>query len=290
MDYIHSHDGAADDQLATVMLLNMNLNLIAVCVTPADSYYETAVKMTKKLYNGPIIINNNIFDNNFPKSWRDETYDICRLMDAEEIELPHVSDDVVECMKLIDIIQNSKNSITFIETGTMNLLAKCLKLDPSIGNKITNVIWTAGSQTIAKSPPPGCDGTQTWNCYIDSKSAQYVFENTNMEIVLFTREVTDKVKLTREFLDMLPDTYYGNLFRKVYSYYVEQEFYRLWDVMTATYPLTSKLFQFEYIHMQIITHGESEGKTEISNNGRFVKFLKDVDPQKIYNFIVEMLK
>lgn len=290
MNYIHSHDGAADDQLATILLLNMKLDLIAVCVTPADSHYLPAVQMANHIYNGPIIINDNLFKNNFPESWKDETIEICEIMGAGNTEIPLSESNYDECKKLITIILNSEKPIVFIETGTMNLLAKCLMIEPLIVKKIHQIIWTAGSETIAKSPPPGCDGTQTWNCYIDSTAADYVFSNTDTEIVLFTREVTDKIKLTHEFVNALPDTPHGNMFRKVYSYYVDQEFYRLWDVATASYPQTQDLFEFKYLRMNIITTGKSEGKTEITPHGRFVKFLTTVESEKIYDFIINTLK
>lgn len=45
---IHSHDGAADDVMALLLLLT-NHDLLATVLTPADSWIKPATEMTQKV-------------------------------------------------------------------------------------------------------------------------------------------------------------------------------------------------------------------------------------------------
>lgn len=288
---IHSHDGAADDQMA-LLLLVAQYKLSAVVLTPADSHAEPAEEMCKKIltatnnWSVPLIVNNAHIPNPFPIEWRDESTAINKLIDVvidTRITTKHMSD-------LITIIEKSELPIIYIETGTLTTLATCLSINPSIESKIKKIIWTGGSfDRPMLNPPHGCDGTQTYNSYSDPFSANLVF-STNIEIMLFTREVTEKAHLTREFYDNLPKSPYGEIYKSVYSFYINMPSYRLWDVLTVAFINIPKAFNTTHHNCKLITDGASAGKTEICDDGRIVEAVYDVNLELFYANVIDTLR
>eukprot|EP01091_Cochliopodium_minus_P019928 TRINITY_DN8542_c0_g1_i1.p1 TRINITY_DN8542_c0_g1~~TRINITY_DN8542_c0_g1_i1.p1 ORF type:complete len:139 (-),score=29.15 TRINITY_DN8542_c0_g1_i1:130-546(-) len=94
--------------------------------------------------------------------------------------------------------------------------------------------------TIVESNPESKekpDGTQSWDSFVDTKSAYEIFQNKKMpEFVIITRELTEKAILSqKKLVQNLPDTPKGNVWKEIYPMYKDQESYRMWDVVTAYY-------------------------------------------------------
>ncbi len=288
---IHSHDGAGDDQMALLLLLTKH-KLLATVLTPADSYLDPAKEMTQKILaltdneDIPFIINDVDTPNLFPSEWRKESYNVNKLVKTEK-EYVHIKNKNIE--DLVQIILKSDKNIIFIETGPLTTLAQCLQIDPSIEHKISRIIWTGGSfNGKSVSRPEGCDGSQTYNSYCDPSSANIVWL-TSIEIVLLTREVTEKALLSEEFYGNLPKSKYGEIYRQVYSFYVSQPYYRLWDVLSVSYLDMPHIFKFEEHKCRIISNGESQGRTEICTSGRNVVAVTDVNLDEFYSYVLDRL-
>lgn len=288
---IHGHDGAADDQMALLLLLT-NHNLLATVLTPADSHIEPAKEMCKKILTVtqktfiPLIVNDAEIPNPFPEEWKDETTEINKMVDID-VDNKLIVHDV---NFLVDLIMRSEKPIIYVETGTLTTLAKCLKINPLVESKIKQIIWTGGSfGDIGHYLPENCDGSQTYNSYSDPHSANFVFQ-TNIEIILFTREATKTALLTREFYDNLPKSIYGDIYTKVYSIYVNMSFYRLWDVLTVSYINIPTAFKTTEYKCKIITDGKSQGKTEVCEDGRSVLAVYEADLNLFYSDVISRLK
>lgn len=290
---IHGHDGAADDQMALLLLLTKH-KLLATVLTPADSHLDPAEEMCKKILVGtdnidiPLIVNNVSIMNPFPDQWKDESYDVNKLID---IDISNCNIESRDIHYLIDLILTSDKPIIYVETGTLTTLAQCLSINPLIEDKIEKLIWTGGSfGENGTYLPEGCDGSQTYNSYSDPISAKVVFD-TNIDIVLLTREATDKALLSKVFYEQLPDTRYGNIYKNVYAFYIDMSFYRLWDVLTVSYIDIPEIFERGKYECQVklITEGKSQGKTEICSNGRKVHVICDIDLDLFHSYVIKQL-
>ena len=288
---IHSHDGAADDVMALLLLL-FNHDLLATVLTPADSRLAAATEMTKKVlaYAGstvPFIINDVDTPNSFPDAWRDEANDIVNILTTG---VSASSIKTYDMLHLLTIMRECEKKIIFIETGPMTALARILKAEPSLATKIHKVIWTAGSiNKEGYHPPKGCNGTQTWNAYIDPLSAHEIWD-LGLDIVLLTREATNKAVLAGEFFDNLPNTERGKIFKDVYAYYKKQSFYRLWDVLTVSYLDIPDAFTSVQVKALMVPSGPSQGRTKVHPDGNTVTAVVDVNIDRFNNFIFDVLK
>ena len=288
---IHSHDGAADDVMALLLLLFKH-DLLATVLTPADSRLPTALEITKKVlaYAGPetpLIINDVDTPNSFPDAWRDETNDIVDLLRVPNGDTATIQTH--DMLHLLKIMRECNKKIIFVETGPMTALARILEADPSLSLKIHQVVWTAGSlNKEGYNPPKGCDGTQTWNAYVDPASAALVW-GMHLNIVLLTREATNKALLAGEFFDNIPDTVRGKIFKNVYSYYSTQKFYRLWDVLTVTFLDNPTAFTTVDTKVRMIATGPSQGRTEPHPDGIQVTAVIDVDIPSFNDYVFRVL-
>jgi len=289
---IHSHDGAADDVMALLLLL-LQHDLLATVLTPADSRLDAATEMTKKILayagpNVPFVVNNVETPNSFPDSWRDESEQIVDILSTPFGDSKSIQ--TFDMLHLLTIMRDCDKKIIFIETGPMTTLARILRADPSLTNKIHKVIWTAGSlEKEGHNPPQGCDGTQTWNAYIDPPTAALVWD-LDLDLVLLTREATNKAVLAGEFFDNLPNTINGKIFKDVYTYYCGQSFYRLWDVLTVTYLDIPTAFTTIQTKTELVSSGPSQGRTLADPDGRTVTAVVDVDIKQFNNFVFSVLE
>ena len=334
INVIHGHDGAADDQMALLLLLTMeHVNLIGVAIMPADSLPIPAVRMTNKLLTdfkstAPTYLYNVQTPNSFPQSWRDETIDVCKLMDADYDKYDYPCWTIDEFIDRIGYVvptnfeqdttvwKSSTKGLVYIETGPLTILAECLRREPQIKNKIGQLIWCGGG---FDTEPPGstgsgtdargkydkginADGSQSWNAFIDPAAVKLVFQEID-NIIIFPRELTDKIKLTKEFYDKLPKLSEslikensigcGNIYRKVYSKYIDMDFYRLWDVLTASYLGCPALFKLETHNVEVETSGLlNNGQTRLTpegSGGKKMQIAVDVDIDGFYKYVLNQL-
>jgi inosine-uridine nucleoside N-ribohydrolase len=294
---IHSHDGAADDQLALLFLVQLHksrkINLLAVSIMPADSHPEPAIKMSNYIVNGlniPVILHNKKTPNQFPETWKDETYDACRVMGANH----DCFNKAFDISKLMEIIKYNID-IIFIETGPLTTLADCLELDKNISFlHIIKVIWTGGSfdnnpgKTIKKSGDLVMEGTQSWNAFIDPPAVEKVL-SADWKVVMFPSEIINQVKLTQDFYNKLPNTEAGKIFHDVYKLYLDKD-YSIWDVLTATYIEKPGLFEIQSYQVYVHTKSVYAGKTVCTDMfwGNKVDVVKKIvgDP---YSLILDVL-
>ena len=220
---IISHDGAGDDLLAMTLLLSYsNVRVIAIVLTPADSCLEPALQSVIHILNLlhqtdiPVFVNSQSVVNDFPVSWRDQSY-----KDYEALQSLPITNyvDIMVNYNLESIVDMLPiESVLFIETGPLTALARMLKI-PQVVAKVKHVYWMGGKFRPELSHfviPYGGDGSQSWNAYCDPLSANYVLES-GCPLTMITQEVTEIVKITPEFYDRLPDTISGKIFKIIYG-------------------------------------------------------------------------
>ena len=198
---------------------------------------------------------------------------------------------MTEVDDLTNIIMTSPKPIVWLETGPLTALAACLDKEPKVSQKITKLIWMGTSFVTlinGTSFCPGTDGSQEWNAFCDPKAMATVFES-DIDITVCTRELCNKVKIDLDFYESLPDTISGNIFKKIYSLYWKDDYYRMWDVLTASYLDVPEIFTTEIKTVSVIAEGEKQGCSVEDVDGRQITVVTDVDKDKFYEYVLEQL-
>lgn len=295
---IHSHDGAADDQLALTILLQIpTIEVIGIIITNADCYLSPALEATLKILKRfrresiPIGLNFMNINNRFPDEWRKESFE----MNASIEETITLSNYVIEdgVRLFLRLIEN-ETEISVCETGPLNFLARAIQANRGLIEKnVKKIVWMGGCFEKSESCtlPDWTDGTQSWNAFADSESAKEIFDNRIIPLTLSTADITDKAIITKEFYNRLPSSKSGNLFKKLYSNVKDQPYYRMWDVLTAMVfdEAIAKHFSMEIDNVVMSTKQSEEGTTIRESIGKECIILLDFDREKVYNRIIELL-
>lgn len=308
---ILSHDGAGDDLLGMLLLLTYNVDIKAIILTPADAYLEPALENIQMILNVtnknniPITINNVSFKNDFPKEWKEQSYndnEVLRTITKYQENMKYVPPSKLNGYELlVEILSRSSDrSIIFIETGPMTLLGYTLSKNKDLEKKIKKVIWMGGSfdsdisETLKQYKYAECeiDGTQSWNSFCDPINACNIFNSDHeYDLILVTKEVTDKVPISKEFFNSLPNNIYGDIFKAIYNQVKDEPYYRMWDVVTVGYLGIPEAFSGIIKTCTILTEGSSQGRTVECNKdkGKSVLALIDINLNLIYKHILNQL-
>ena len=165
-------------------------------------------------------------------------------------------------------------SITFVCTASLSNLADILKRGPELARKIRSIVWMAGAidvdGNLDREIYDGWNDKAEWNVFADSESASWVFEHTQIEIMLFPLDIADKVPIQGQFMEELRQQMEnGNtsvLNEIIYRAYAEicmpQPYYRLWDTVAVGWIAMPELYAPpKKMELAIVTDAKSEGWT-----------------------------
>lgn len=303
-----NHDGGVDDLISLFLLLQMEeIELVGVSTIGADCYLEPSLSASIKIINR---FSNQKLDvapsfergkNLFPKDWRMHAF----FMDAlpilnEKVTLTNSKENHLEAYEdIINILQNTEEKITLLFTGPLTDLAKALKIQPTIVNKVDKLVWMGGTfLEKGNVEEPEHDGTAEWNAFWDPEAVKTVFDS-DIKIDMVALESTNQVPLTLEVRQRWADErqYTGIDFLGVsyaavppLTHFITNSTYFLWDVLTTAYVGNPKLTKSVKLNVDVIAHGPSQGRTFKCNDGREVNVINYVERNNFFNYISDLAK
>ena len=303
-----NHDGGVDDLISLFLLLQMEeIELVGVSTIGADCYLEPSLSASIKIINR---FSNQKLDvapsfergkNPFPKDWRIHAF----FMDAlpilnEKVTLTNSKENHLEAYEdIINILQNTEEKITLLFTGPLTDLAKALKIQPTIVNKVDKLVWMGGTfLEKGNVEEPEHDGTAEWNAFWDPEAVKTVFDS-DIKIDMVALESTNQVPLTLEVRQRWADErhYTGIDFLGVsyaavppLTHFITNSTYFLWDVLTTAYVGNPKLTKSVKLNVDVIAHGPSQGRTFKCNDGREVNVINYVERNNFFNYISDLAK
>jgi len=153
---IFDHDGGIDDLLSLMLLTKMEgVELLGVCVTPADCFLEDAtissLKILKLAGNNqcPVAKGNNRPVNPFPNVWRAQPMvanAFPQMLNTQENTEQVSQLDAAEFMA--EQLRKSNDQITILITGPCSNLVLVLERYPELKSKIKEVIWMGGAVDV----------------------------------------------------------------------------------------------------------------------------------------------
>lgn len=283
------------------------IELVGVSTIGADCYLEPSLSASIKIINR---FSNQKLDvapsfergkNPFPKDWRMHAF----FMDAlpilnEKVTLTNSKENHLEAYEdIINILQNTEEKITLLFTGPLTDLAKALKIQPTIVNKVDKLVWMGGTfLEKGNVEEPEHDGTAEWNAFWDPEAVKTVFDS-DIKIDMVALESTNQVPLTLEVRQRWADErhYTGIDFLGVsyaavppLTHFITNSTYFLWDVLTTAYVGNPKLTKSVKLNVDVIAHGPSQGRTFKCNDGREVNVINYVERNNFFNYISDLAK
>lgn len=303
-----NHDGGVDDLISLFLLLQMEeIELVGVSTIGADCYLEPSLSASIKIINRfsnqklDVALSFERGKNPFPKDWRMHAF----FMDAlpilnEKVTLTNSKENHLEAYEdIINILQNTEEKITLLFTGPLTDLAKALKIQPTIVNKVDKLVWMGGTfLEKGNVEEPEHDGTAEWNAFWDPEAVKTVFDS-DIKIDMVALESTNQVPLTLEVRQRWADErhYTGIDFLGVsyaavppLTHFITNSTYFLWDVLTTAYVGNPKLTKSVKLNVDVIAHGPSQGRTFKCNDGREVNVINYVERNNFFNYISDLAK
>jgi len=161
---------------------------------------------------------------------------------------------------LCDEVRAAPDQVTIICLGPLTNLARAFQRDPELPMLINQVIISGGSIHCAGNVTPAAE----FNMFYDPSSARTVFRSP-LTKTLIPLEVTEKVRLTLDFVEHLPSetTRAGRLVRRLTSFafrahrqHLGQESIHLHDVVALVAALHPELFDTKEMVGDVETVGE----------------------------------
>lgn len=305
-----NHDGGVDDLVSLFLLLNMpDVELVGVGVIPADCYLEPAVSASKKIIHRfgkeqhqsiRVAASDSRPVNPFPKDWRMHAFLVDALPVLNEHQPVTVADsDLPAHLDLVRAVRKSDTPVDLVFIGPLTDLARALDADPEIERHIGTLYWMGGTfLPQGNVEEPEHNGTAEWNAFWDPQAVARVW-NSNLTIQLVALESTNKVPLTievrqkwasaRQFIGL---DFVGQCYALVppLVHFQTNSTYFLWDVLTTAAYGQPQLVAQRAVHSEVVATGPAQGQTIVSDNGRLVQLVHDVDREAFFTYITELAK
>lgn len=294
------HDAGVDDLLSVIFLLGMkDVDVLGIGITPADCYLETGLPATLKILdllghtNIPVAGGALGGRHPFPHEWRVHSTLVNDLPLLNERGGPRLKPAPLSAHELlIDRLRAASGPVVLLFTGPLTNLAAALDLAPDIESKIERLYWMGGAIEVKGNVlPPDGDGTAEWNVYWDSVSAARVWQS-KIPIILVGLDVTDKVPVSDGFLARLAEQkqyLLSNLAGQCWEF-TRGTGYHLWDTLTTLAVGFPGIVGARDVPCEIVVDGPGDGRTLSVPNGRIVQVAFDVDPQRVYQTVLDLLK
>lgn len=313
------HDGGVDDLIVVMFLagLRERLEVKAIAVTPADCFIDTAMEATRilcKLLRLECPVSRGTIEGPrpFPDMWRAHSDVVVRQLRAAQ-EAGHIpTADLVDedprgaVALLLDTLQDAKArgvKVTLLFTGPLTNLAAALD-DPARGRLVEEVVerlfFMGGAIDCMGNVEPGTtpatvDSSAEWNVFCDAPAADRVWRSS-VPITLVSLDATNKVPITREFLNLLstqvPKHPLSKLALDAWEHTQSDAFvYQMWDTLTCVVAAYPHKFQTTDVRCHIVLDGPAEGRTMRSADprSRVIQVLMDANRDEIYRVVLDLL-
>jgi purine nucleosidase len=302
------HDGGFDDFTALLLLAGYeDVDLLGVCVTPADTLLEAALPATRKILDlsgrSDVTVAGGRLEgvHPFPFSWRAGAYavnDLPVLNQRVQVETP-LSELPGEEF-LARTILAAPEPVTVVVTGPLTNLAWALESVPGVEGKVNELVVMGGAFDVAGNVrDPGHDGSAEWNIYWDAPAAKRVWDS-RIPIRLFPLDATNEVPLTAEFRRAFGRQHHwprsaaaGSIWAMAGSWDLAARAglpYHCWDTLTAASLAHPDLCTYDEVRCDIVTGGPAEGRTLVTPSGRTVMAARHADAERFYAHCLETLR
>lgn len=299
---LHDHDGHVDDLLSAMLLwLSPDVDLQAVGVTNGDCYadlaFEAMVKIATflELEGAEISLCPEEMPNPFPDNWRRESHIINELpifgenylKKRYQVGRPRRTEVVFG-----DCLANSKLPLTLVTTGPLTNVAKIFQEKPELVSSVEEMIIMGGAMNVEGNvEEEGHDGSAEWNIYADPDSFKQIL-STKIPLKLITLDLTNRLPVTKEFLDKLESqtskSKASELASRLWSLVKGFEYF-FWDTITAAAAIAPDIFEFKEVKLDVTTSGKSKGNTHTTLfGGRKVKIAQDLEQDKFEELLLSI--
>ncbi|WP_018932980.1 nucleoside hydrolase [Gracilibacillus lacisalsi] len=302
-----NHDGGVDDLVSLYLLLQMeDVDLLGVSVIPADCYLEPAVYASRKIINRfsnkevEVAASTSRGKNPFPKDWRMHAFFVDALPILNEFGAPKTKvADLPAHRHMVETLRNSTEPVTLLFIGPLTDLARALEEAPDIEDKIEKLVWMGGTfLENGNVEEPEHDGTAEWNAFWDPEAAKTVWDS-GITIDLVALESTNMVPLTvdvrnkwaAERIDIGID-FLGQCYAMVppLVHFQTNSTYFLWDVLSTASVGKPDLVKKKELKSIVHSDGASQGKTELSDAGRTVNLVYEVERDAFFDYITDLAR
>jgi len=299
---IIDHDGGIDDLIAISLLITSGaVHVRAITICPGDSYLEPATRGTQLFVdrlggeNITIAQGHSEGRNPFPDAWRKDAARVLTIPALAGVQPKPVNRIVDEDAPhhLAKLLGGSAR-YAILETGPLTNIADALKINPAIRNNVSRIYIMGGAVRVRGNvEQPGHDGSAEWNFYNQPQAAAEVIQS-GIPITLIPLDATNKVPLTREFIDRLgrQPSIAARLAAQSWQLVAGQESaeqYYFWDTLTAAAMLDRSLVAIENLKVRVITEGASQGRVLEDPAGTPVEVALDASRDKVENLFLNVL-
>ncbi len=310
---LFNHDAAIDEFMAAVLLTTMeDKEFLGSVIMNADCIDSYAMQVQWKIQQFiqqaqfPITLSRARQWNPFPWEYREDCIregEIGVLKDiAENSAWPPFPDGDVFLAETLAEALKAGEKLTILVNCPMTTLHNVLAASPHLEGAICRVIWMGGAIKVPgnldpKTIPPQLANTHAeWNAFCDPFAVDWVFKNTSFPIYLFPLDVTNKAKVTEEFMAGLAAQQgqypYSKLAFQSYSLVSAETFYDMWDVLTTCFIPHPEFFEPPtMMRLSIATTGFEQGALTEDACGREVAVLLDLaQPDEFYAYVLSQFR
>lgn len=296
-------DMAKDDIMSICYLLNLDsINVKAITVNGVGEANlcdagQNALNLLKVLNREEIIVakgRNKPFQGGyqFPSIFKSEAnrfYGI-NLVKSNDICSRHTASEVIE--NIFDDAINAGEEVLIICLGSLTNIAQILNSAPRIlvGNRLK--LFVSGGAVkvpgnIKKIVSSIDNKVSEWNMFVDSLAAKQVIES-GIDIMFVPLDITNKIEITRGFLDELklhypsPTSNAFNITYRLLEYSLDEisgkEIY-YWDLLTSICASTSNIIaEIQSTKITVQTGDiESAGQFLEDPNGVEIRYVSEIN-------------
>lgn len=302
-----NHDGGVDDLVSLFLLLQMeDVDLLGVSVIPADCYLEPAVYASRKIIDRfgkkevEVAASTSRGKNPFPKDWRMHAFFVDALPILNESgSIQTKLSNLPAHQHMIEALRNSNEQVTLLFIGPLTDLARALEEAPDIEEKIEKLVWMGGTfLSIGNVEEPEHDGTAEWNAFWDPEAVKTVWDS-QIPIDLVALESTNMVPLTIDVRNRwaaqrkdLGIDFLGQCYAIVppLVHFQTNSTYFLWDVLSTATIGKPDLVKKKSLKSIAHPDGPSQGRTELSDTGRSVNLVYEVNRDAFFDYITDLAR
>ena len=288
------HDGAVDEFMSSLLLATMDdIELVGVVIVAADCLGDTALQVQWKLHNFtgcldvPATLSGARGLNPFPWPYRVDCVAQGQVPALDRYGPnpawpPFPDGDQF----LREFFTTLTGRVTVLCLSPITPLTDLLRAMPTAAAKIERLVWMAGAIAVSGNLDPStlpvtvANPYAEWNVFWDPPAVDFLLRHTTIPITLFPLDVSNKAKVTAEFMNQLlvdgRQYPYANLARQSYALVGNEPFYRLWDTTTTAWLARPDLFQPpRSMKLSVVLRSGSAGALVASEDGREVDVVMD---------------
>jgi inosine-uridine nucleoside N-ribohydrolase len=216
-------------------------------------------------------------------------------LEVAELRTQHPSEKII-----CDEVRAAPEEVTIVALGPLTNVARAFQRDPELPSLVGGVVIMGGTVSGPGNITPAAE----FNMYCDPESARAVFRSRSTK-TLIPLDVTNRVVLTFDFLNQLPDeaTRVGRLLRKIIppafrAYRQESgiEGIHAHDSVTLLAVLHPELFVTQEMAGDVETEGDLTVGATVFDRRRIPAWRRnmevalDLDPAKVTHQIIHCLE